>query len=128
MKKKKTSTQPPHHHHLWQRFSYIREGQSRWQFFVHPSLMDGMVVKALLCLGLILIKPNQIKSNQIKSNPSSITQKWEKRQRLETCQATHRGSLQGTMQAAEDTFCCHDIHHIWRMSLKGPPAAWQGPP
>jgi hypothetical protein len=52
----------------WWWCSYISQGQSRWQSFVHPSLMSGLAAKAVLCLGFIKIKSNQIKSNQIKSN------------------------------------------------------------
>jgi hypothetical protein len=48
--------------------SYVSQGQSRWQSFVHLNLMPGLVTKTDLCLGLIKIKSNQIKSNQIKSN------------------------------------------------------------
>ena len=36
-----------------------KSGQSRWQSFVHPSLMPGLVAKAVLCLGLIKIKSAQ---------------------------------------------------------------------
>lgn len=38
--------------------SYISQGQGRWRSFVHPSFMPGLVAKAVLCLGLIKVKPS----------------------------------------------------------------------
>lgn len=36
----------------WWCYSYISQGQSRWSF-VHPSLMPGLVARAVSCLGHI---------------------------------------------------------------------------
>ena len=58
--------------------SCISQGQSTWQSFVHPSLMPGLVAKAVLCLGLM----------KIKSIPGNATWKEEDRQRIVDCHAT----------------------------------------
>jgi hypothetical protein len=42
-------------------FLYQSEAE-RWQSFVHPSLMPGLVAKGVLCLELIKIKSNQIQA------------------------------------------------------------------
>ena len=60
---------------LWWWYSSISQGQSRWQSFVHLSLMLDLVAKAILYLEHI-----KIKSNQIKSNLGSVAQE-EVRQR-----------------------------------------------
>ena len=43
-----------------------QSGQSRWRSFVHPNLMPGLVAKAVLCLGHIKIKSNQIQAVQLR--------------------------------------------------------------
>jgi hypothetical protein len=37
-------------------YRFISQGQSRRQSLVHPSLIPGLVAKAVLCPGLIKIK------------------------------------------------------------------------
>lgn len=42
---------------------YIIQGQNKWQSFIHPSFMSGLVTQAVFCLGYIKIKSNRFKSS-----------------------------------------------------------------
>ena len=88
--------------------SYISQGQSRMQFFVHPSLMPALVAKTLLYLDLI----------KIKSNPDSTAQE-EKDKNLWTTMPPINlpSSVHGTSGPWTPT-CHHAMQH------RGPLAVW----
>jgi hypothetical protein len=75
---------------FWSCF-YISQRQSRWQSFVHHSLMLGIMAKAILCLRIIKKESNQIQASQhrrrktdrdfktvltVTALPSSTWQRW----------------------------------------------------
>lgn len=86
-----------------------QSGQSRWRSFVHPSSMPGLVGKAVLYLGLIKIKPNQIKSRQHRQRPTDYHD-------------THRPALQ---HMATDT-SSFPHHTEWMKDVTQGPASLVG--
>ena len=81
--------------------SDISQRQSRWQSFVHPSLMPWLG-------GQSCLMPRTHK-NQIKSSQAVAAREEEDRQRPADCHATHRPALQHTAHAGTDTHLLHDI-------------------
>lgn len=106
----------PYHHPAPQRWAkcmvvlfLYQSGQSRWRSFVHPSSMPGLVGKAVLYLGLIKIKPNQIKSRQHRQRPTDYHD-------------THRPALQ---HMATDT-SSFPHHTAWMKDVTQGPASLVG--
>lgn len=89
-------------------WSYISQGQNRWQSFVHPivmlSAMPGLMAKAVSCRGFI-----QIKSN---SNPGRAAHEEEHIQRAVDSHAFqlmprvgHRHQFATTPHSADERYC-----------------------
>lgn len=74
----------------------------------HPSLMPGLVAKAVLCLRLIKIKSSQVKSSQIKSNLDSAVRKEEDRNLWTTMPPT---ALSSSAQNKRATDTCLPTDH-----------------
>ena len=76
----------------WQWCSSLRQRHKRWQSFVHPSLM---VAKAVLHLGFIKIKSNQIQTAQHRRRKtdrdlvSSMPHGSGRENHPQTCSPTH---------------------------------------